>query len=411
MDAQVVNEGRHQGGRAPYGYIVIDSGTHPNPRKAAEGYRLRVLAIDDASADVVRRIFADYLDGAGDRAIAARLNRDGILCPSARRPDQNRHRLADGSQPSTIRSILENPRYTGYAFFGRWFKQEMLLDPDDVASGHVVRFRKSPRERVVRSRNPAHPAIVSVQEFTETQLIRRARANGGLEGQARLERTVERATPNRPYLLRSLIRCDLCGRKMFAAPIRAGVYYRCLARTIAPGSPALANHPKTMNLREDHVIGPLNAWIAVCFDDQNRESTVAALLGAQHASADELRGELVRQRLSDAESRLRRHSKAIEAGVDPVALAEAMNAAQADRAAALAELKGIAKGPRLTASDVDRLIDSLGDIAEVLRDGDPEDQAALYKALRLQMRYFHFDHAVRVKAEPRVTSVRVRGGT
>ena len=57
---------------------------------------LRVLAIDEEAADVVRRIFADYVDGKGDRAIAEGLNRDGVPCPSARRPDQNRHRLADG---------------------------------------------------------------------------------------------------------------------------------------------------------------------------------------------------------------------------------------------------------------------------------------------------------------------------
>ena len=50
------------------------------------------------------------------------LNRDRIPCPSARRPDQNRHRLGDGWQGSTVRSILENPRYTGYAIFGRWTK-------------------------------------------------------------------------------------------------------------------------------------------------------------------------------------------------------------------------------------------------------------------------------------------------
>ena len=63
MDTQVVNEGRHQGGRAPYGYVVVDGGPHPNPRKAAEGFRLRVLAIDDAAAEVVRRIFAEYAGG------------------------------------------------------------------------------------------------------------------------------------------------------------------------------------------------------------------------------------------------------------------------------------------------------------------------------------------------------------
>jgi hypothetical protein len=78
MDAQVLNEGRHQGGRAPFGYLVVDGGCHPNPRKPAEGYRLRVLAIDEEAADVVRRIFADYLDGKGDRAIAEGLNRDGV---------------------------------------------------------------------------------------------------------------------------------------------------------------------------------------------------------------------------------------------------------------------------------------------------------------------------------------------
>jgi hypothetical protein len=69
-------------------------------------------------------LFAEYLDGKGDRAAANGLNRDGIPCPSARPPDQNRHRLADGWQGSTIRSILNNPRYTGYAFFGRWTKHE-----------------------------------------------------------------------------------------------------------------------------------------------------------------------------------------------------------------------------------------------------------------------------------------------
>ena len=53
MDAQVVNEGRHQGGRAPYGYVVVDGGPHPNPCKAAEGFRLRQLAIAQPQADVV----------------------------------------------------------------------------------------------------------------------------------------------------------------------------------------------------------------------------------------------------------------------------------------------------------------------------------------------------------------------
>ena len=35
----------------PYGYVVVDGGPHPNSRKAAEGYRLRMLAADEPSAE------------------------------------------------------------------------------------------------------------------------------------------------------------------------------------------------------------------------------------------------------------------------------------------------------------------------------------------------------------------------
>jgi DNA invertase Pin-like site-specific DNA recombinase len=37
MDARVVNEGRHQGGRAPYGCVVVDGGPHPNPPQSGGG--------------------------------------------------------------------------------------------------------------------------------------------------------------------------------------------------------------------------------------------------------------------------------------------------------------------------------------------------------------------------------------
>jgi DNA invertase Pin-like site-specific DNA recombinase len=96
MAAQVLIDGKHQGGRAPYGYVVVDAGPHPNPRKAQEGYRLRVLAIDEVAAPVVQRIYYLYLGGFGFRAVAEVLNRDGLPCPSAHTPRQNRHRRAAG---------------------------------------------------------------------------------------------------------------------------------------------------------------------------------------------------------------------------------------------------------------------------------------------------------------------------
>lgn len=410
MDAQVLNEGRYQGGRAPYGYRVVDAGPHPNPRKAVEGYRLRVLDIDPDTVAVVRRIFAEKLDGKGDRAIAAALNRDAIPCPSAHRPEQNRHRLADGWQASTVRAILDNPRYTGYAFFGRWTKHETLLDPDDVAAGHVVRFRRSNPERIVRSRNPAHPQIVSVEVFTQTQLLRRSRSAGGIRRLGKLDRDYQ--TTVHTYLLRGRFRCDLCERKMMAATIRKSTYYRCLARTIAPGSPVLADHPRTVNVREDHVLGPLNAWIGRVFDREHRDLTIAAMLDAQSGTTGSTgQRERARARLTDAETRLRRHQAAIEAGVNPVALVDLINKAEQERAAAQAELNNITEPETVTAAELHAMIDSLGDISLALTDARPDSMIKLYDSVGLELRYLPGDQVVHASTTLRVANGCVRGGT
>ncbi|WP_231961059.1 recombinase family protein [Amycolatopsis thermoflava] len=411
MDAQVINEGRHQGGRAPYGYKVVDGGPHPNPRKAAEGYRLRVLEIDEASAEAVRRIFAEYISGKGDRAIANGLNRDRIPCPSARRPDQNRHRLADGWQGSTVRSILENPRYTGYAFFGRWTKHETLLDPDDVAAGHVTRFRRSAPDRVVRSRLPAHPAIVSVEDFTQAQLLRRSKGSGGLRTARKAERS-DRPT-RRSYLFRGRIRCAYCQRKMEASPRKHGMYYRCPARTLAPGSPALAEHPPSVYLREEPLMDAVNTWLGGLFARDNVDRTVGALVASQGGEGATSGREVARQRLADAEARLERFRAAIGAGVDPAALVDAINEAQAQRAAARAELEDAPAPDLVTDAEVYAMIDSLGDVGRKLAKARTDSLAGLYEALNLAVRYDHDSQAAQVTIQPviRVNSVRVRGGT
>jgi DNA invertase Pin-like site-specific DNA recombinase len=408
MDAQVVNEGRHQGGRAPYGYVTIDGGPHPNPRKAAEGYRLRILALDEEAAEVVRRIFAEYLAGRGDRAIANGLNRDGIPCPSARRPEQNTHRLADGWQGSTVRSILENPRYTGYAFFGRWTKHEVLLDPDDVAAGHVVRFRRSTPDRVVRSRRPAHPEIIPVEDFTKVQLLRRSKGAAGLASARKTERSGRPVT--KLYLFRGRIRCDVCTRKMEGSPRKHAMYYRCPARTLAPGSPVLATHPAAVYLREDTLRDAVNIWLRHLFHRDNVDRTVAALVASQDgAGRKQTDGEAAKKRLADAEARLRKFQAAIVAGVDPNALVEVINTAQAEREAAQAEINNMSAPDLMDAAEVYARIDSFGDVPATLSNATGDGLAELYTGLDLQICY-QPDTSI-AEISMRVNSERVRGGT
>ncbi|HEX5407988.1 MAG TPA: recombinase family protein [Pseudonocardiaceae bacterium] len=410
MDTQVINEGRHQGGRTAYGYVVVDGGPHPNPRKAAEGNRLRVLMIDEAAAEVVRRIFTEYLAGFGDRAIANGLNRDGIPCPSAHNPEQNRNRQADGWQGSAVRSILENPKYTGYAVFGRWTKHEVLLDPDDVAAGHVVRFKRASPDRVVRSRKPAHPEIVPVEVFTEAQLMRRSRAAGGLAKRAKLERGPKNT--KRPYVFRGRVRCGLCERRMGGTPRKERTYYRCDARTLVPGSAELASHPKNIYLPETAVLTTLNDWLGQVFARENRDETVAALVASQGAPMVAGGRDVAKKRLAAAETKLRRLTAAIEAGADPAALVGSINVAQEERVAAQAELAHAPAGVGLLGeAEMYAMIDSLGDVTRMLHRAELDELAALYAAIQLEMTYHHDDHAVAVRVEPlgRVSTC-VRGG-
>jgi hypothetical protein len=56
----------------------VDVSPHPNLDKAADSKRLHALAPDPQTADLVRRIFAEYLAGEGLKTIAEALTSDGV---------------------------------------------------------------------------------------------------------------------------------------------------------------------------------------------------------------------------------------------------------------------------------------------------------------------------------------------
>ncbi|MGW4766879.1 hypothetical protein ACWEO2_02385 [Nocardia sp. NPDC004278] len=91
---------------------------------------------------------------------------------------------------------------------------------------------------------------------------------------------------------------------------------------------------------------------------------------------------MLRAKISAAETKLQRHRDAIEAGIDPLALIEAMNAAQAEKAIAQSEFDQIPHTVILTATQINKLIDALGDTIAVLNAGVPEDKIALYSVLK-----------------------------
>jgi hypothetical protein len=165
-----------------------------------------------------------------------------------------------------------------------------------------------------------------------------------------------------------------------------------------------------VNVREDHVLGSLNEWIGSPFAPEHIDETVARLLSSQDAASDGHRQwERLKARVTDAETRLRRHRAAIEAGVDPAALVEVINDAQSEREAARAELDSITEPETLTDAEIYAMIDSLGDVGATLEDARPAGLSRLYESLRLELRYEPGERVVIATASPRSTNDGVRG--
>jgi hypothetical protein len=114
----------------------------------------------------------------------------------------------------------------------------------------------------------------------QAQLRRRSRAAGGLRTARKTE--CSGRTTKQVYLFRFRIRCAICSRKMEASPWAHGMYYRCPARTLAPGSPALALHPPAVYLHEDPIRDAVNSWISGLFVPESVDRTVEALVASQH---------------------------------------------------------------------------------------------------------------------------------
>lgn len=263
----------------------------------------------------------------------------------------------------------------------------------------------------MRSRQPAHPAIVDVEQFVEAQLLRRSRAAGGLAGKRKLERGQKKT--KRVYALRGRVRCGYCSRRMEGTPRQHRIYYRCSARTLVPGSPELEKHPRNIYLPEAAVSEQLNAWIGQLFAPENRRRTVDQLHASQEeAHKAETSREKLKSQLSDAESRVRRLQSAIEAGVDPTAVVESINQAQAERAAAQAQLDHAPESTALSAEEIHSVIDSFGDVGRILKRADPQALQELYAALGLEITYDPDSRLVDVAVIPgRRVSARVGGAS
>jgi site-specific DNA recombinase len=236
MRAQVREQGRHLGGRAPYGYRLVDAGPHPNPVHAGWGRRLKRLHPDPVTAPHVRWMFAQRLAGCSEPEITRALNRRGVTPPSAA---QDTGWVAGRYwSVRTVATILANPRYTGYQVWNRHSvdHREALPGDKSTRTGAPGRRANTPADWAVSDRL-AHPPLVSEDDFVRAQHVSALPA--------------PRDGSVRRYRLTGLVICGECGRRAEGMWVHGRAAYRCRH---GQGARRALGGPRPLYVREDMLL-------------------------------------------------------------------------------------------------------------------------------------------------------------
>ena len=223
--------GRSTGGRL-FGYR-----TSPGPDGAH-------WVVFEPEAEIVRRIFRLYADSLSMKALAAKLNAEGLPFPGK----ATRHGpMRRGWAVSTIHTILANEKY-----LGRWVWNKTMFVKDPV-TGKRTPVARSKDDWVVEDRPDL--AIVDAELWKRVQeRLHVVRAAYGATGKQQRPRG-QAPEMYSPHLLSGLIRCESCGarvtiqtsqRKKHGVVYRYG-RYRCSFHVTK--GPAICSN--SMSIRQD----------------------------------------------------------------------------------------------------------------------------------------------------------------
>ncbi len=380
-------QGYRNGGRAPYGYRLKRE-PHPEPRRARAGDTKSRLVPDPEQAPIITEIFERFLSGWGYKEIANHLNRPGGP-PSPRHVDSKRNTAHKWSK-STIRSMLENPVYTGRLFWNR-------LDFRAVKQGEGPLVRRDPDEWIEAS--DQHEALISQEQFDQVQ--------AEMNQRRRSTASPLRRTTKRFYLLRGFIHCATGHNplRMQGKSRKGNTYYACGYRIDYGDKAAEAlGHGKWQYVNEKVLVPVVDGFFATrIFGPQRLEHFQAQMKGLSAAVQDQ--SDEKRQRLqkivSDIDTRLDRQIAAIEAGVDPAVVAERIRQLESKREEArdrLSDLEGNAPTNGGDPEDALAILQEMPDLSKALVDAEPELRRDIFDAFRLRIELDRNAGQIRLKA-------------
>lgn len=171
------------------GDIILNTGLMLGYRKIGkddEGHD--VYEINEEEAEIVRRIYREFIAGYSITQIAKRLQADGVKTKLGR--ESWRHNV--------IESILTNEKYTGNALLGKTFKPDVLTK---------YRLKNDGKKAPIYYVEGSHPAIIEkgLFDLAQQEMQRRRDANDNKVGGGRYSSR---------YPFSGMLVCGICGSKL-----------------------------------------------------------------------------------------------------------------------------------------------------------------------------------------------------
>jgi site-specific DNA recombinase len=283
-----------------------------------------------------------------------------------------------------VLEILRNPKYTGYMVWNRRASKK---------GG-----RHNPPEAWIWSPEPTHPPIVSRELFAAAQQVapqrRGSRSGVGLNRHPQTRRS---------YPLRSLVTCELCGRRMRGKLRRKArrdyLFYACepprsVGRQVA--ADRQPEHPASVLVRGDVLLGGVLEFFALRLFGPQRRALLAQDLpkvAGGEVAAWEARVQALRRSVADLQGRQARLVRTLEERDDPdgtlfAQIARRLGELDREQQAKLAELRAvIAQRPDADAQSVE-LLELLPLLTSERLAAAPEPLVrALFERFQLQVRY------------------------
>jgi type I restriction-modification system DNA methylase subunit len=225
------------------------------------------LIIEPAEAEIVKRIYREYLQGASLKQIGDGLMDDGILTAAGKAK----------WRPESVKKILKNEKYIGDALLQKTYTVDVLTKKRVKNNGIV------PQYYVENSHEPIIPRDLYMQ--VQEEMVRRANLHSGKNRKKRVYSS--------KYALSSIVYCPKCGdiyrRVVWNNHGKQSVVWRCCTR--------MEHGPGTCNADAIHeselqnlVVRAIN--MALCKKDtmsENLQKNVEAVLtGADGIPLDEI---------------------------------------------------------------------------------------------------------------------------